>query len=54
MTGAVACLIALGALVWQTFMTAPAKLWILFAMAALSVMIEGMYRLAQREIRLHE
>ncbi len=53
-TGAVACLIALGALVWQTSMTAPANLWVLAAMAALAVVIEGIYRLTQREIRLHE
>jgi amino acid transporter len=52
--GALACLIALGALVWQTSMTAPAKLWILVAMVVLAVMIEGIYRLTQREIRLHE
>jgi len=52
--GAVACLAALGALIWQTSVTAPAKLWGLAAMAALAVMIEGGYRLAEREIRLHE
>ena len=52
--GAVACLAALGALVWHTTMTAPAKLWVLAAMVALSVTIEGGYRLAKREIRLHE
>ena len=52
--GAVACLLALGALVWQTFMTAPAKLWVLAAMVSLAVMIEGGYRLAKREIRLRE
>ena len=52
--GAVACLAALGALVWHTTMTAPAKLWVLAAMVALAVTIEGGYRLAKREIRLHE
>jgi len=52
--GAVACLAALGALVWQTATTAPAKLWVLAAMAALAVMIEGSYRLAEREMRIHE
>lgn len=51
---AVACLAALGALVWQTATTAPAKLWILVAMIALAVLIEGGYRLARREIRLHD
>lgn len=52
--GAIACLAALGALVWQTTMTAPAKLWILAAMVTLAVAIEGSYRLAERKIRLHE
>jgi hypothetical protein len=52
--GAVACLTALGALVWQTSVTAPAKLWVLVAMVALAVAIEGAYRLTNREIRLHE
>ncbi len=52
--GAGACLTALGALVWQTSMTAPVKLWVLAAMLAVAVTIEGGYRLAQREIRLHE
>jgi amino acid transporter len=53
-TGTVACLIALGALIWQTIVTAPAKLWVLGAMIALAVIIEGSYRIAKREIRLHE
>ncbi len=52
--GAVACLAALGALVWQTARTAPSKLWVLAALVAMAVMIEGSYRLAKREIRLHE
>lgn len=52
--GAAACLAALGALVWQTARTAPEKLWVLAAMIALAVMIEGSYRLTKREIRLHE
>ncbi|MCG6933334.1 MAG: APC family permease [Gallionella sp.] len=52
--GAVACLLALGALVWQTAMTAPAKLWVLAVMLSLAVLIEGAFRLAKREIRLHE
>jgi amino acid transporter len=52
--GAVACLAAMGALVWQTARTGPDKLWVLAAMVALAVMIEGSYRLAEREIRLHE
>ena len=53
-TGAVACLTALGALIWHTTMTAPAKLSVLAAMVALAVLIEGSYRLAKRQIRLHE
>jgi amino acid transporter len=53
-TGAAACLAALSALVWQTAQTGPEKLWILAAMIMVAVTIEGMYRLAKREIRLHE
>ncbi len=49
--GAAACLTALAALIWQTAMTAPAKLAILAAMVALSVTIEGGYRLARRAPR---
>jgi hypothetical protein len=52
--GAIACLLALGALIRQTAMTGPAKLWVVAAMVALALTIEGGYRLAQREIRLHE
>ena len=43
--GALACVAALGALVWQTAATAPAKLWVLAAMLALSAGIEATYRL---------
>jgi amino acid transporter len=50
--GAVACIAALGALVWQTAVTGPEKLWVLVAMVALAVAIEGGYRLAKRELRL--
>jgi hypothetical protein len=46
--GAVACLAALGALVWQTTRTERSRLWVLAAL------VEGSYRLAKREIRLHE
>jgi len=42
--GAVACLAALGALVWQT-RDRTLKLWVLAALVALAVMIEGGYRL---------
>lgn len=45
---------ALAALIWQTARTEPAKLWVLAAMVGLAVAIEGAYRLAKREIRLHE
>jgi amino acid transporter len=51
--GAVACLAALAALIWQTVMTGSAKLWVLAAMLALAVLIEGAYRLTKREINLH-
>jgi amino acid transporter len=52
--GTVACLAALGALIWQTWMTGPGQLWVLATMVALAVTIEGGYRLAKREIRLRE
>lgn len=45
--GAVACVAALGALVWQTATTAPAKLWVLAAMIAIAVAVEGTYRLVR-------
>jgi hypothetical protein len=37
----IACIAALGALVWQTARTAPAKLWVLAALVALAVLVEG-------------
>jgi amino acid transporter len=52
-TGAAACLVALGALIWQTARTGPDKLWVLAAMIGLAVVIEGGFRLTKREIRLH-
>lgn len=52
--GALACLVALGALIWQTGITSPAKLWVLAAMVVLAVGIEGGYRLTRRELRLHQ
>jgi amino acid transporter len=51
--GGLACLAALGALVWQTASSAPADLWVLVGLLAIAVGIEGGYRLAGREIRLH-
>jgi amino acid transporter len=50
-TGAVACLVALGALIWQTGTTAPAKLWVLAAMIGLAVLIEGGYRVTKGDLR---
>jgi amino acid transporter len=50
-SGIISCLAALGTLVWQTARSAPAKLWILVAMLALAVVIEGAYRLAGRTMR---
>ncbi len=52
--GAAACLAALGALVWQTARTGPSRLWVLAVMVGLAATIEGGYRLAKREIRLHD
>ncbi|MEO8879132.1 MAG: hypothetical protein ABI446_01925 [Gemmatimonadaceae bacterium] len=45
--GAAACVAALGALVWQTAMIAPLKLWVLAGMIAIAVAIEGTYRLVR-------
>jgi amino acid transporter len=47
--GAVACLVAFGALVSETARTGPKKLWVLAAMVALAVAIEGIYRLTRLE-----
>jgi len=52
--GAVACVAAVGALVWQTAQTRPFGLVVLAAMIALAVTIEGGYRLTNREMRLHD
>ncbi len=52
--GAAACVVALGALVWQTARTTPSKLWALAALVGLAVAVEGGFRIAKREIRLHE
>ena len=50
--GSVACLTALGALIWQTASTDPARLWVLVALVALAVAIEGGYRVTKRELSL--
>lgn len=50
--GAVACLTALGALIWQRATVAPRELWVLAVMIGLSVGIEGAWRLwSGRRIR---
>jgi amino acid transporter len=51
--GGLACVAALGALVWQTASDTPEKLWVLVILVGLAVAIEGAYRLGEREIRLH-
>jgi amino acid transporter len=51
--GGLACVAALGALVWQTASDTPGKLWVLAILVGLAVAIEGAYRLGEREIRLH-
>lgn len=51
MVGAVACVAALGTLVWQTATTVPAKLWVLAAMITIAVAVEGTYRLVKGERR---
>ncbi len=43
--GALACLGALGALIWHCALDHPAQLWVLFGMAAASLLIELSYRL---------
>lgn len=50
--GAVACVAALAALVWQTARSTPRDLWFLAGLMGISVAIEGGFRLARREIRL--
>ena len=53
-SGIVACVVALGALIWQTARSAPAKLWVLAAMLGLALLIEGGYRMAGRKPQLHD
>jgi len=51
-TGVVLCLGALATLIWQTASTSPGKLWVLFAMIALALLIELTFRLMlKREVR---
>jgi amino acid transporter len=50
--GVVVCTIALGALVWHTARTGPAKLWVLLIMTGLAFGTEATYRfVARRELR---
>ena len=42
--GAVGCIAALGALMWQTVRTDPAKLWVLLIMTGTAVSTEAIYR----------
>lgn len=50
--GALLCLGALGALVWQRFQTAPQELWVLVGMVALAFAVEALYQaLTGRTIR---
>ncbi len=54
LAGLGACAVALAALLWHTWTTSPARIFVLAAMVVLSVAIEGAYRLVTgREIRLH-
>jgi amino acid transporter len=47
--GIIACVLALGALVWYTASSSPLRLLILAGMAALAVVIEGAYTLFRKE-----
>ncbi len=46
--GVLACLAALGALLWQTAATSPDRLWILVAMIGSAMVVEGAYQLTGR------
>ena len=51
--GLLACAVALAALLWHTWTTSPARIFVLAAMVVLSVAIEGAYRtITGREIRV--
>jgi amino acid transporter len=51
--GALLCLAALAALLWQTIWSAPARVWVLVAMAAAALAIELAFRVASgRTLRL--
>jgi len=48
LTGLVACSAALVVLLWQTYLTAPSRLWILAVMAGLALVVEWLYRTFRR------
>ncbi|MFZ0468841.1 MAG: amino acid transporter, partial [Thiogranum sp.] len=45
LTGVVLCLAALAALLWQTALTAPGRIWILVVMVTVAFAIEFAFRL---------
>lgn len=47
-TAAVACAVALGALIWQTTIDNPAQLWILAGLLVLAAAVEGAFQLSER------
>jgi hypothetical protein len=52
--GLLGCSGALFVLLWQTYQTAPARLWILAGMAGLALLVEGLYRrFKRRTVRLN-
>jgi amino acid transporter len=50
--GAAACVIALAALIWQTALSEPSKLWVLAVLVAVPIAIESAFRLRHREQRI--
>lgn len=44
----IACLAALGALLWQTYTTSPARIFVLAALIVLAFVIEGAYRIFRK------
>lgn len=47
--GTVGCLVAFGAMIWQTISDDPSKLWVVVGMFGGSALLEGVYRLFVRE-----
>ena len=55
LTGVVLCLAALAALLWQTALTAPGRIWILVVMVTVAFAIELVFRLTTgRKLRVPE